>query len=296
LWDSFVKSDRPRIHQARKGFIHFMTDGKLLGKTAIVTGAGRGLGRSMALGLARAGANVVLTAARNREEIDQVAEEAAKKPAAGKIRQHVADVSREEDCARVVNETVREFGSVHILINNAGRGMRFVSEKFFDTPTKFWETDPAVWKMIIDTNVNGPFLMARAVAPHMMRQHWGRIVNISMNHETMRRRGFSPYGPSKAALESETIIWAQDLAGTGVTVNSLLPGGATDTGMVPAELAPEVRQKLIQPDIMIPPLLWLVSDESSGVTGARITANLWDTTLPPEQAGMKACTSAGWNS
>jgi hypothetical protein len=66
--------------------------------------------------------------------------------------------------------------------------------------------------------------------------------------------------------------------------------------MVPAELAPEVRQKLIQPDIMIPPLLWLVSDESSGVTGARITANLWDTTLPPEQAGMKACTSAGWNS
>ena len=196
----------------------------LSGKTAIVTGAGRGLGRSMALGLARAGANVMLTAARNRREIDQVAAEVAKSLGTGEVRQLLADVASEEDCRHVVSETVREFGGVHILVNNAGRGMRFVSEKFFDTPTKFWETDPAVWQMIVATNVNGPFLMARAAAPHMMRQRWGRIINISINHETMRRAGFSPYGPSKAALESETIIWAQDLAGTGVTVNALLPG------------------------------------------------------------------------
>src|SRR6266851_3390354 len=141
-----------------------MADGKLSGKTAIVTGAGRGLGRSMALGLARAGANVMLTAARNRREIDLVAEEAAKSPTAGAVRPLLADVANEEDCARVVNESVREFGGVHILVNNAGRGMRFVSEKFFDTPTKFWETDPTAWRMIIDTNVNGPFLMARAAA------------------------------------------------------------------------------------------------------------------------------------
>jgi 3-oxoacyl-[acyl-carrier protein] reductase len=273
-----------------------MADRMLSGKTAIVTGAGRGLGRAMALGLAHAGANVVLTAARNRQEIDLVADEVAENPTAGKVRQHLADAAREEDCARVVSETVSQFGGVHILINNAGRGMRFVSEKFFDTPTKFWETDPAIWKMIIDTNVNGPFLMARAAVPHMMKQRWGRIINISMNHETMRRAGFSPYGPSKAALESETIIWAQDLAGTGITVNALLPGGATDTGMVPADLPPGVRQKLIQPDIMVPPLLWLVSEEASEVTGSRFTANLWDTTLPPEQTAKKACTSAGWTS
>ena len=269
-------------------------DGTLSGKTAIVTGAGRGLGRSMALGLARAGANVVMTAARNHREIDQVAEEAAKSPAAGAVRQFLADVASEEDCQRVVSETVREFGGVHILVNNAGRGMRFVSEKFFDTPTKFWETDPAVWRLIIDTNVNGPFLMARAAAPHMMKQRWGRIVNISINHETMRRAGFSPYGPSKAALESETIIWAQDLAGTGVTVNALLPGGATDTGMVPADIPPHLRQKLLHPDIMIPPLLWLVSEAASGVTGARFAANLWDSSLPPEQASEKSRTTAGW--
>ena len=271
-----------------------MVDGTLLGKTAIVTGAGRGLGRSMALGLARAGANVVLTAARNRREIDHVAEEAAKSSAAGTIRPLLANVAKEEDCQRVVSETVREFGGVHILVNNAGRGMRFVSEKFFDTPTKFWETDPTVWKMIVETNVNGPFLMSRAAVPHMIKQRWGRIVNISINHETMRRAGFSPYGPSKAALESETIIWAQDLAGTGVTVNAVLPGGATDTGMVPQDIPPHLRQKLLHPDIMIPPLLWLVSEAADGVTGARFAANLWDTALPPEQAAEKARTPAGW--
>lgn len=266
----------------------------LRGKTAIVTGAGRGLGRSMALGLARAGANVVITAARHRGEIDQVAQEAAKIPGTGAIRPIIADVASEDDVQRVVSEALREFGGVHILVNNAGRGMRFVSERFFDTPTKFWETDPAVWKMIVDTNVNGPFLMARAAAPHMMKQRWGRVVNISINHETMRRPGFSPYGPSKAALESETIIWAQDLAGTGVTVNALLPGGATDTGMVPQDIPAHLREKLLHPDIMIPPLLWLVSEAASGVTGSRFVANLWDATLPPEQAAEKSRMAAGW--
>jgi 3-oxoacyl-[acyl-carrier protein] reductase len=268
-----------------------MAQGELSDKTAIVTGGGRGLGRAMALGLLGAGANVVITAARTLQEIETVENEGAKIRDAGALRKFVANVTRDEDCRLVVSETIREFGSVHILVNNAGRGMRFVSEKFFDTPTKFWQTDPAVWRMIIDTNVNGPFLMAREVTPHMLKQGWGRIINISMNHETMRRAGFSPYGPSKAALESETIIWAQDLAGTGVTVNSLLPGGATDTGMVPPEIS---RAHLLDPNIMVPPLLWLVSESAGNVTGSRFAANLWDSSQPPEQAAEKARSTAGW--
>ena len=268
-----------------------VTKAELSGRTAIVTGAGRGLGRAMALGLLRAGANVAITAARSRQEIDMVAREAANTQGAGAVHALVADVTSETDCRNMVSETVRVFGSVHILVNNAGRGMRFVSEKFFDTPTKFWQTDPAVWRMIVDTNVNGPFLMAREALPIMLERGWGRIINISMNHETMRRAGFSPYGPSKAALESETIIWAQDLAETGVTVNSLLPGGATDTGMVPREVS---RHRLLDPNIMVPPLLWLASDSAAGVTGARFVANLWDSSLPPEQAAEKARSSAGW--
>jgi 3-oxoacyl-[acyl-carrier protein] reductase len=111
--------------------------------------------------------------------------------------------------------------------------MKYVNESFLTQPTRFWETDPETWRMVIDTNVNGPFLMARATAPHMLKSGWGRIINMSMSYATMRRRGFSPYGPSKAALESETQIWAQELDGTGVTVNAVLPGGATLTGMIP---------------------------------------------------------------
>jgi 3-oxoacyl-[acyl-carrier protein] reductase len=271
-----------------------MANGELAGKVAIVTGAGRGLGRAMALGLVRAGADVVMTAARNRQEIELVEKEAGKIRLAGSVREIAADVTREEDCRRVVDQTVREFGVVHILVNNAGRGMRFVSENFFDTPTKFWQTDPDVWRMIIDTNVNGPFLMARAAVPHMLKQRWGRIINISMNHETMRRPGFSPYGPSKAALESETIIWARDLAGTGVTVNSLLPGGATDTGMVPGDIAPHLRRQLLNPEVMVPPLLWLASEAAGRVTGSRVVANLWDSSLPQEEAAEKARSIAGW--
>jgi len=271
-----------------------MASGDLSGKTAIVTGAGRGLGRAMALGLARAGANVVITAARTRLELDAVVDGVAKAHPGRTVCALMADVTRDEDCRRVVSQTIREFGAVHILVNNAGRGMRFVSESFFDTPTKFWQTDPAAWRMIIDTNVNGPFLMARAVVPHMLRQRWGRIINISMNHQTLRRAGFSPYGPSKAALESETIIWAQDLAGTGVTVNALLPGGATDTGMIPDGIAPEARSRLLDPAIMVPPLLWLASPAADQVTGDRFVATLWDSSLPPEQASERARSRAGW--
>jgi NAD(P)-dependent dehydrogenase (short-subunit alcohol dehydrogenase family) len=108
--------------------------------------------------------------------------------------------------------------------------MRYVSEDFLTQPTRFWETPAETWRLVIETNVVGPFLMARAAVPSMLAHRWGRIVNISMNTETMRRRGFSPYGPSKAALESATAIWAQDLADSGITVNALLPGGATLTG------------------------------------------------------------------
>jgi 3-oxoacyl-[acyl-carrier protein] reductase len=115
-----------------------------------------------------------------------------------------------------------------------------------------------------------------------------------MNHATMRRRGFSPYGPSKAALESETIIWAQDLDGTGVTVNGLLPGGATATGMIPEGLPQEARAGLLDPAIVVPPLLWLASDASDGVTGRRLDASRWRADLSEAEAARAAMDDAGW--
>ena len=188
---------------------------QLLSRAAIVTGGGRGLGRAMALGLARAGVNVVATAARERAEIETVAREAEERCGEARVIPVIADVTQEDDCARVVETAVRHFGRLDILVNNAGRGMKYVSSTFLSEPPRFWEVTPQAWRMVVDTNVNGPFMMARCAAPVMVKAGWGRMVNVSMNYETMRRRCFSPYGPSKAALESETIIWSQDLAGTG---------------------------------------------------------------------------------
>ena len=194
------------------------------------------MGRAMALALASAGASVIVTAARQSEEIERVAFEARTASGEERVLPMLADVGQPADCARVVAMALSRWGRLDILINNAGRGMKYVSERFLAEPTRFWEVEPDIWRMVIDANVNGPFLMARAAVPHMLAGGWGRIVNMSMNHDTMRRRGFSPYGPSKAALESETVIWAQDLEGSGITVNALLPGGATDTGMIPSGL------------------------------------------------------------
>jgi len=148
--------------------------------------------------------------------------------------------------------------------------------------------------MVVDTNVNGPFMMARCAVPLMVKAGWGRIINVSVNHETIRRRGFSPYGPSKAALESETIIWSQDLAGTGLTVNALLPGGATLTGMIPDAVSNEVRSTLLDPAIIVPPLLWLASPDSDGITGRRLIATRWRTDLSARQAAEAATERAGW--
>ncbi len=261
----------------------------IAGRVAIVTGGGRGLGRAMTLGLAKAGATVVVTAARERSEVEHVAGEAAKAGAQGGVLPVLADVTREEDCARVVATALERFGRLDILVNNAGRGMKYVSENFMTEPTRFWETKPETWRLVIDTNVVGPFLMARAAVPPMLAAGWGRIVNVSMNAETMRRRGFSPYGPSKAALESETIIWAQDLAGTGVTVNALLPGGATLTGMIPAGFPDQLRGTLLDPAVMVPPLLYLASPKSDGITGRRFIAVKWREDNPEA-----AAVGAGW--
>ena len=258
-------------------------DQPLAGRVAVVTGGGRGLGRAMTLGLAKAGATVIATAAREAGEVERVAGEAASR----RVLPVVADVAREDDCTRTVAMALDRCGRLDILVNNAGRGMKYVSENFMTQPTKFWETAPDTWRLVIDTNVVGPFLMARAAVPAMLAAGWGRIVNVTINADTMRRRGFSPYGPSKAALESSTVIWAQDLVDLGITVNALLPGGATLTGMIPSSFPDHLRAGLLDPSIMVPPLRWLASTKSDGVTGQRIIAADWREDSPVASA-------AGW--
>jgi 3-oxoacyl-[acyl-carrier protein] reductase len=157
----------------------------------------------------------------------------------------------------------------------------------------FYKIPLDMWHRVMDTNVNGSFHMARAAVAPMLEQKWGRIVNLSTGMRTMVKVGFSPYGSSKAAIESMTAIWAQDLAGTGVTVNALLPGWVSDTDMALAEDFPD-RGKLVPTSVMEAPAVWLASEHSDGVTGMRIIGRDWDPALPPEQALKAAAAKAAW--
>ena len=266
----------------------------LAGRVAIVTGGGRGIGRAIALGLAAAGANVVVTAARNPQEANDVAQLARDKLGRDCLLAIAADVTCEDDCVHTVDAAIERYGAVHILVNNAARGMRFIDERFLERPAKFWQAASGAWQMIVETNVNGPFLMARAVVPHLLAQHWGRLINISINHETMGRAGFSPYGPSKAALEAATAGWSRELDGTGVTVNALAPGGITDTAMVPDAAPEQVRRVMLDPAIMVAPVQWLCSRDADAISGQRIVANKWDASLPANEAARRALGPLPW--
>jgi NAD(P)-dependent dehydrogenase (short-subunit alcohol dehydrogenase family) len=242
---------------------------KLKGKVAIITGGGRGIGRAIAEAFANEGANVIITAAKNKNEI----EETAKKINAFPI---LSDITRKNDVDKMIDEILNRFGKIDILVNNAARGMRFVNENFMTDPKPFWEADQEMWQMVINTNVNGIFLVTRAVIPHMLKHKFGRIINISINLETMKRKGFTPYGPSKAALESMSIIWAQELEGSGINLNILLPGGATLTGMIPETFSQEQKALLLKSEIIGPAAVYLASDEANDINGKRIIATEWN--------------------
>jgi NAD(P)-dependent dehydrogenase (short-subunit alcohol dehydrogenase family) len=264
-------------------------DPSLAGRVAIVTGASRGLGLEMALEMAAAGMKVVLTGSRPGGALDEAVAKAAAVGGADNVLGVVADVCSYAACEAVVAEAVARFGRVDVLVNNAGVGMRLISERFNVEPTRFWEAAPDAWKSIIDTNVTGAFNMARAAVPGMVARGSGKVINVSTSDQTMVRKGYSPYGPSKAALEAASRVWAQDLEGTGVTVNVYLPGGAADTDLLPSGPGKKGADgNLLPPSIMRRAILWLCSDASNGLTGDRYIARLWNDALPVDEAAAGA--------
>jgi NAD(P)-dependent dehydrogenase (short-subunit alcohol dehydrogenase family) len=230
----------------------------------LVTGGTSGLGLAMASALAVAGAAVALTG----RSAAQAAAVAAELPGVAGIE---LDVRDESSVARAVGQAWSRLDGIDMLVNNAGIGMRAVNPRFMTDPQGFWEVPADSFRAVIDTNLTGYFLVAREVTPRMLAAGGGRIVNISVNQSTMHRAGFVPYGPSRAGSEALSRIMAADLRGTGVTVNLLLPGGATVTGMLPPGAVPG-RQGFLEPAVMGPPIVWLASDEAAGVHDERIVA------------------------
>jgi gluconate 5-dehydrogenase len=198
------------------------------------------------------------------------------------------DVRDEPSVAVFVDEALERFGGIDMLVNNAGIGMRTVNPSFLTHEQPFWEVSPSGLRDVFETKVTGVFLVARAVTPLMLEAGSGRIVNISMSEATMTRRGFVPYGPSGAAVEALSRIMAAELAETPVTVNMLLPGGATATGMVPDEVPAERRAMLLDPLIMGPPIVWLASKEAEGVHNERIVAKGFEDWLAQRSGGRAA--------
>ncbi len=254
-----------------------------MARTVLITGAAGGIGRAMVASCLAAGHRV---AALDRDEAVLAALVADHAGAA--VAPILADLSTEAGCAAGMAAAVARFGAVEALVNNAGIGVSSLRPDAETLIPTIEELDAATWDRFFAINVRAPMLLLRAALPMMRAAGWGRVVNNTTSFRTMLR--VLPYGATKAALESASVVWAEELRGSGITVNVLIPGGPTDTPFIgPGASWP--REQMLRPAVMGPPLAWLLSDDAAGITGQRITAGRWDAAAPDAPAAMRAI---GW--
>lgn len=254
---------------------------------AFITGASRGLGLEMALALCEAGlSGITITAAAGSDETsEEIANELAQArvtiaKTGTKVNAVLADVSKINDCKTSIEKHMNIFPSLNILINNAGKAGRYAHKG--NLKDNISDHNPDGIAEIINTNLSGPYFMLHFALRHMMKLKTGRIVNISKRIDSMHRKAWTPYGPTKAALEAATIAWAESLVETGITVNSLSPGGAVNTRFGKGF----VSGHGIEPKTIRPMISWLCSNQSEGYTGCRFVADRWDPKLSELDAAL----------
>jgi NAD(P)-dependent dehydrogenase (short-subunit alcohol dehydrogenase family) len=235
----------------------------LTGRVALVTGASRGLGRTFARALARAGADLVVTS-RDEERLRGTVEEIA---ALGRRAVPIAlDVRDQASIARTADAAHAAYGAIDILVNNAGCNIR---RKALDVT---WDD----WNTVVDTNLRGPFFVAQAVARHMVPRRYGRVINIGSVTSVFGYAGLAPYGASRGGIRQLTMSLADDWGPEGITVNCLAPGWfRTDQNAVMYEDAAWVaylteRIPLKRPgkvEDLEGAVVFLASDASAYITG-----------------------------
>lgn len=241
---------------------------RLNGKVALVTGASRGIGREIALELAREGADVVVNYAGSEAKAKEVVQEII---AMGRKSFSIqANISSSEDVQKMVDETIQQFGKLDILVNNAGitRDQLLMRMK---------ESD---WDDVMNTNLKGVFLCTKAVTRQMMKQRSGRIINISSIVGFSGNAGQANYVAAKSGVIGLTKTTARELAARGITVNAVAPGYiATDmTEQLPDEVKAEMLKQIPlarigEPKEIAKVVSFLASDDSSYITGQTIHVN-----------------------
>jgi 3-oxoacyl-[acyl-carrier protein] reductase len=238
------------------------------GKTALVTGGARGIGRAIALELARGGANLAINDVNESAAAEAI--ELAEKAGAPKARFYKFDVSDPAACDAAVESVIEDFGSIDILVNNAGISIDGLLVRFKD----------ADWKKVLDINLNGAFHLMRAAARPMMKQRSGAVVNIASVVGEMGNAAQAAYAASKGALIALTKTVARELASRNIRVNAVAPG-FIDTPMTQA-LSEAARAKLAEAIPMVrlgtaqdvaDCVAWLASEKASYVTGAVVRVN-----------------------
>jgi 3-oxoacyl-[acyl-carrier protein] reductase len=234
----------------------------LKGKNAIVTGGSIGIGSSIVLELAKAGANVAFNYRKHKEEADKLLTEITKLGRKGLVIQ--ADVSKYADADRMVKEAVKEFGKLDILINNAGINQDAV----------IWKMSEEQWDNVISVNLKGYFNYVRAITPLFKEQQSGKIINITSINGLRGKFGQSNYSASKAGIIGLTKSIARELGKYNINVNAVAPG-LIETDMVKS--APEeVRQKALgeivlgrigKPEEVAQVVVFLCTDYARHITG-----------------------------
>ncbi len=265
-----------------------MTVSDVANRVVLVTGAAGGIGQALVRAFADAGMKVGLA------DVNLAgAQRVAASVGADRAVAMTVDVTDPASCQAAVDATVARFGALHALVNNAALGMSLVREDHFARMVTFDDVTPALWHRFIETNLSGPFHMVKAAMPQFRAGGFGRIINVTTSFFTMLRQGFYPYGPAKAGLEAWTASLAGELEGSGITANVVVPGGPTDTPMVPADSGMD-RAAMIRPAAMAPPMLHLFSNAGGAINGRRFVAAQWDPAVPADQAIAASGAPAAW--